>query len=90
MSAARTPSGAVVAALVNLDPNQAIPVTATIAGVSVQRVSGEILTAPAMDAHNTFENPYSVYATPFTGASLSGGVLSLTLPAKAVVVLMLQ
>jgi alpha-N-arabinofuranosidase len=82
MSAARTPSGAVVAALVNLDPNQAIPVTATIAGV--------ILTAPAMDAHNTFENPYSVYATPFTGASLSGGVLSLTLPAKAVVVLMLQ
>ena len=90
ISAARTAQGTLVVALVNLDPNQAIPVTSSIAGMSAQRVSGEILTAPAMDAHNTFEDPYSVYATPFTGASVDGGVLSLTLPPKSVVVLTLQ
>jgi alpha-N-arabinofuranosidase len=90
MSAARTPAGAVVVALVNLDPNQVIAVTTTIAGMSAQRVSGEILTAPTMDAHNTFEDPYAVHATPFTGASVGSGVLALALPAKSVVVLTLQ
>jgi alpha-N-arabinofuranosidase len=90
MSAARTLSGGVVVALVNLDPGHAIPMTATIAGLNVDRVSGQILTAPAMDAHNTFDNPYAVYATPFTDASVSSGVLTLTLPPKSVVVLMLQ
>ena len=53
-------------------------------------MSGEILTAPTMDAHNTFEEPYAVYSTAFTGASVSDGVLSLTLPAKSVVVFSLQ
>jgi alpha-N-arabinofuranosidase len=43
-----------------------------------------------MDAHNTFEDPYAVYSAPFTAASVSAGVLSLTLPAKSVVVLTLQ
>ncbi|HEY4972975.1 MAG TPA: alpha-L-arabinofuranosidase C-terminal domain-containing protein, partial [Steroidobacteraceae bacterium] len=90
MSAARTAQGAIVVALVNLDPNQAIPVTTSIAGMSPQHVTGELLTAAAMDAHNTFEEPYAVYTTAYTGASVSGGVLSLSLPAKSVVVLTLQ
>jgi alpha-L-arabinofuranosidase len=90
ISAARTTQGAIVVALVNLDPNQAIPMTASIAGINPQRVSGELLTAASMDAHNTFEEPYAVYTTAFAGASISGGVLSLTLPAKSVVVLTLQ
>jgi alpha-N-arabinofuranosidase len=90
VSAARTAQGAIVVALVNLDPNQPIPLTATIVGASAQRVTGEMLTAATMDAHNTFEEPYGVHTTPFIGASISGEVLSLTLPAKSVVVLTLQ
>src|SRR5665213_2197080 len=90
LSAARTTAGAIVVALVNLDPNQSLAVSATIAGANPQSVTGEQLTAPAMDAHNTFEDPNAVHTTPFTGASVSGGVLSLTLPAKSVVVLTLQ
>ena len=76
--------------VVRHDPNQAIPLSATITGASAQHVTGEMLSAPAMDAHNTFEEPYAVYSTPFTGASVNGGVLSLTLPAKSIVVLSLQ
>ncbi|HEY3732094.1 MAG TPA: alpha-L-arabinofuranosidase C-terminal domain-containing protein [Steroidobacteraceae bacterium] len=90
MSAARTPTGAVVVALVNVDPNQAIQLTTTTPGMSAQRISGQILTAPAMDAHNTFDDPHAVGPAPFTGASVGGGVLSLTLPAKSVVVVTLQ
>jgi len=43
-----------------------------------------------MDARNTFEDPDVVRPADFTGASLKDGVLSLTLPAKAVVVLNLR
>jgi alpha-L-arabinofuranosidase len=90
ISAARPASGNIVVALVNLDPIRSIPVSATIVGANARQVSGEVLTAAAMDAHNTFEEPNAVHATTFAGASLSGSELSLMLPAKSVVVLTLQ
>jgi len=90
VSAARTSDGRIVVALVNLDPGHAMPVTVAIDGVNVAKVSGEILTASAMDARNTFDAPNAIRPVPFTGASLGGGKLSLTLPAKSVVVLTLQ
>jgi len=90
LSAARTATGATVVALVNLDPNKAMPVSAALAGVTVTQASGDILTAPAMDARNTFDAPDTIHPVPFTGASLAGGKLSLTLPPKSVVVLTLR
>jgi alpha-L-arabinofuranosidase len=90
MSVARAADGTIVVALVNLDPNKAMPVTATVAGATAQHVRGEILTATAMDARNTFDAPDAVHPVPFTGASLDNGKLSLSLPAKSVVVLTLQ
>jgi alpha-N-arabinofuranosidase len=90
MSAARTKDGAIVIAFVNLDPNHPIPVSAAIPGANAQHVGGEILTAQAMDARNTFENPQAIQPTAFAGASLDAGRLSLTLPAKSVIVLTLQ
>jgi alpha-N-arabinofuranosidase len=90
MSAARTAGGAIVVALVNLDPNHANPISIKLAGASVQHVRGEILSAAAMDAQNTFENPDAVHPVALTGASLSGSTLSLTLPAKSLVVVNLE
>jgi alpha-L-arabinofuranosidase len=90
MSAARTDSGAIVLALVNLDPNKAIAVSVALSGAAAQHVSGTILTASAMDARNTFENPNAVRPAAFSGASLAGATLSATLPAKSIVVLNLQ
>ena len=62
----------------------------TIDGASPTSVSGTILTAPTMDAHNTFAKPNQVHPVAFTGASLGGGTLDVTLPAKSVVVLTLR
>jgi alpha-N-arabinofuranosidase len=90
ISAARTADGHIVVALINLDPNHAVPVSAAIAGAAPGQASGEILTASAMDAHNDFAHPDAVHPMPFTGATVAGGTLSLTLPAKAIVVLTLQ
>jgi alpha-L-arabinofuranosidase len=90
ISAARLGSGAIAVALVNLDPNKAAPVSVALSGAAPRNVTGTILTAPAMDARNTFENADAVRPAAFSGASLAGGTLSVTLPAKSIVVLNLQ
>lgn len=76
--------------LVNLNPDTGLPVAVGLRGFAARHVSGEILTAAAMDAHNTFEHPDTVRAAAFAGAQLGGGMLELTLPAKSVVVLTLD
>ncbi len=83
MSAARAADGAIVVALVNLDPNKAMPVTAVIAGAAARHVRGEILTAAAMDARNNFDAPDAVHPVSFTGASLERRQ-ALTQPAREV------
>jgi alpha-N-arabinofuranosidase len=53
-------------------------------------VSGQILTAGAINAINTIENPTAVQPASFSGAHVTGGVLNLDLPAKSVVMLTLR
>ena len=87
VSAARVENGDIDVALVNLDPDHPAQISATIDGARPQQVSGTILTASAMDARNTFDDPNAVHPVAFDGAKIVGGRLVLTLPAKSVVVL---
>jgi alpha-N-arabinofuranosidase len=87
-SAARAPDGRIVLSLVNIDPHRAAHVAATVPGQTT--VAGTILTAEAMDAHNSLDRPDAVKPAPFAGATLSGEVLNVALPAKSVVVLELR
>ena len=84
----RTADGRIVISLVNLDPHRAAHIDAGVAGMHA--VSGRILTATTMDAHNTFEQPDAVRPASFDGAVLNGGTLSIDLPAKSLVVLELH
>jgi alpha-L-arabinofuranosidase len=90
LSAAKSSDGSIALALVNLNPKTDVPLSITISGSKQSHVRGEILTASAMDAHNTFEAPNTVRPTAFGGAKVNNGVVSLTLPAKSVVVLRLE
>ncbi|HYC94669.1 MAG TPA: alpha-L-arabinofuranosidase C-terminal domain-containing protein [Sphingomicrobium sp.] len=90
VAAVRAKDGRIHVALVNLDPNRTNDVEIRLSGSAGKRVSGRILTAPAMDAHNSFERPNAVAPKPFAGAQLRGGTLRATLPAKAVVMLALD
>jgi alpha-N-arabinofuranosidase len=49
-----------------------------------------VLTAGAMNTHNTFEQPNSVQPAAFSGARRSGDGWSFALPAKSVVVVTLR
>ena len=86
-SAVRDKAGVAHVALANADPNRDITVTTTITGLTASRVSGQILTGPKINSLNTFDQPNAVVPAAFNGAQLNGGQLTVTLPAKSVVML---
>ena len=90
LSAAKTASGSIAVALVNLNPNHPIAVSIAIPSVSLSQVNGTLLTAAAIDAHNTFENPDLVHPVAFNAATIAGHALSLSMPAKSIIVLILR
>ena len=89
-SASRDRNGVVHVTMSNLDPGQGRTVVAELRGTSASAATGRILTAAAMNSHNTFERPDVVAPAPFTGARVSGGRLTVTLPPRSVVVLTLR
>jgi alpha-L-arabinofuranosidase len=89
-SASRDDAGQVHLSLANTDPNRAVTVSCELRGLAAKAVSGRILTAPAMNSHNTFDAPDKVQPRAFTGASVVGGKVSVALPSKSVVILELQ
>jgi alpha-N-arabinofuranosidase len=89
-SASKDKDGHIHITLVNLDPNRGRTVQVDIRGQHVSTVTGRVLTAPAMNADNTFEQPNTVQPLDFHGARVSGDVLTLDLPSKSVVVVELR
>jgi alpha-N-arabinofuranosidase len=90
-SVARGTDGKLHIALVNLDPGNTMAVDLALdGGWKGTRVTGQLLTAPAMDTHNTFDSPDTLRPAVFNGASITEGRLKLTLPAKSLVVLALE
>jgi alpha-N-arabinofuranosidase len=89
VTAARDTSGKLQVGLVNLDPKREAVVTANVNGAQVSGASGRVLTAKAMDAHNTFDAPEAVKPASIS-AKKSGGNLVLRLPPKSVTVVELR
>lgn len=81
-------AGRIHVSITNLDPNLARVVEIELAGQAARSVrSGRILTADAMNAHNTFDAPDSLVPQDFAGAKVVGGKLVVSLPAKSLVTL---
>ena len=88
-SAARGKDGKLYLSLVNTNPKEAITVSVALAGAVPQSASGSVLTAAAMDAHNSFASPKAVAPAPFT-ARAGHGKLPINLPPKSVAVVALD
>jgi len=89
-SASRDLSGKIHVSFANCDLSKSISVACALKGVTAKSVNGRVLTASAMNAHNTFTDPHAVEPAAFDDAKLEGGSLSVTLPAKSVVMLELN
>ena len=85
--ASKAADGKVHVSLCNLDPNAAKTVNVDLRGRRPGQTAGRILTAAAMNAHNTFDSPDAVRPEPFDGFTPTDGGLTVELPAKSVVVL---
>jgi alpha-N-arabinofuranosidase len=90
VSASRDTSGKIHITLVNINPNKEQIIETELRGVNVKSVSGQILTSAKLNDYNSFETPGTVSVKDFKGVKLSGGKLSISLPAKAVVMLELN
>jgi alpha-N-arabinofuranosidase len=90
-SATRTADGSAThLSLVNTSPSRGVTLTVELAGLAPKAARGRILTAAAMDAHNTFDAPNTVQPAAFAGATVEGETLEVKLPAMSVVVLTLS
>jgi alpha-N-arabinofuranosidase len=74
-------------AFVNLDPSNPVTASIQVSGAKPGRMAGHVLTAGAMDAHNSFAQPAAVKPAVFSGARVSGETLEVKMPAKSIVVL---
>lgn len=89
-SAVRGKDGHVHVVLVNLDPHHAAQVSMRLEGMSAHGFTGQILTGPRMNTHNTFARPNAIKPAAFDGAHVHGSSLDAKLPAKSIVVLTLD
>jgi alpha-L-arabinofuranosidase len=89
-SAARRSDGSIVVSLVDLDPHRSAHVSVSLPSADLNTVSATILTADAMDAHNTFARPNDVRPAPFTAFAAAGDHILVDLPAKSIVVMTLR
>jgi membrane protein implicated in regulation of membrane protease activity len=87
--AARDAEGALWLALTNVDPNQPAQVRLNVQGFEAATAAGRVLTAPAVNAHNTFEAPDLVRPRELA-ARTEGGALVLDLPPMSVAIVQLQ
>jgi len=85
--AARGTDGKLWLAMVNVDANRPARIAASAAGA--RRAVGQVLTGPAVDSHNSFDQPNRIAPRPFSGR-VSGGQLVFDLPAKSVAVVEVQ
>lgn len=83
ITAARATDGTVHLALVNLDPVRPARVATNLK--TDKPVQGQILTAAAMDVHNTFEQPRKLVPAAYVAQPGESG-LTLELPPKSIVV----
>jgi alpha-N-arabinofuranosidase len=76
--------------LCNLSPTKSADIQCELRGTVMDKVTGTILTADAMNAHNTFEDPDKVSLKSFDAASITEGRLTAVLPAMSLVTLELK
>jgi alpha-N-arabinofuranosidase len=90
-SASRDAEGNINLTLCNLSHADSLEVSCVLRGSSIlHEVTGTILSATEMDAHNTFEDPGHVKPQPFAGTSLDENNLSAVMPPMSIVALTLK
>ena len=81
-SASRDAEGKLHLSIVNLEPSRTAEITIRVTGSAIRQVTGEVLTAPLMNAMNTFDQPNSIKPAPFNSYKIQNSQLVLSVPPK--------
>src|SRR4051812_43289503 len=92
VSASKNAEGKIHVSLCNIDHKNGAELDLDLRGISAvnTKVSGTIITADTMNAHNTFEQPEVVKPVEFTGVTVENNKLAIKLPAMSVVTLVIE
>ena len=71
----------------NIDPSKAIEMLIDLRGGDYKDVSGRILTASELTAHNTYEKPGTVNPKAFNEAKIKENIVKVTVPPASIIVL---
>jgi len=89
-SSSKDDNGRIHISMTNIDPENQQEVQLEIKGVSPGSVTGKVITSDKMQDHNTFEDADKVKIKEFSGALVSHGNITVTLPAKSLVTLEIE
>ncbi len=84
-TASRNAEGAINVTLTNVSLDEAATVTIDLAGNVKPRITGEILTAETIQAHNDFDRPDEVKPVEFKDFKVKDGKIVVKMPAKSIV-----
>ena len=87
--AAKDANGKLWLEITNIDPNQAVEIEVSLAGITAKSAAGETLTAPTVDGVNTFDAPNTVVPKPVSAKAQSGKLI-LKLEPKSVTVVSVE
>jgi alpha-N-arabinofuranosidase len=90
VSASQDSLGVVHITIVNIDPTKSIIINTTLNQVNWKTVTGEVLTSSKLTDINTFDKPDALKISKFDGARKEGGILSVVMPSKSVVMLTIK
>jgi alpha-L-arabinofuranosidase len=91
VSSSRDKAGKVHVSFCNLDAARPLPATIKLEKMQALSVSGTILAADSIAAHNTFDSPDKVKPVRYEGAELADeNTITLTLPPASIVVLEIE
>ncbi len=90
VSASRDRAGKIHVSLCNLNAVQPSSIACELRGAKAKRITGRVLTAAEITAHNTFDQPERVKPADFKEAQLTPTGFLAKLPARSVVVLEIE
>lgn len=84
VSTSKSSDGTVNISIANIHPDKKIDLDVLLRGMEAKSVTAQILTAPQINSHNTFENKEVVKVSEFKDFKLNKDNLKIAVPAKSV------
>ncbi len=87
VSSSKSEDGTINISIVNVHPDKDITIQCDLRGSNAKSVTGQIVTAATLDAYNDFDKDEKVTLKEFNKAKIKNNFISVTIPAKSVVML---